>query len=208
MSLPILYSFRRCPYAIRARMAILLSDLQVIIREVKLSDKPESLLVANPKGTVPVLVNGKDVISESIDIMLWAFAQGKKPVGQQKSSMELIKQCDQIFKPFLDRYKYPVRFGLGKEDNNARTKGLQILIQWNHLLSKSQFLLSDQPSLADMAIFPFVRQFINVNPSWFLQQNLEALATWLDYWLNSSVFSDCMKKYAVWYIDQKPQLFP
>ncbi|MCY4043938.1 MAG: glutathione S-transferase [Cellvibrionales bacterium] len=200
----ILYSFRRCPYAMRARLAILFSGLSVELREILLKDKPKAMLAASPKGTVPVLINGSQVIDESLDIMFWALNQ-RDPEGvwqpltddEQCLAHQLITQCDNDFKPLLDGYKYALKEQ--SKDKQACFEGAtKILIQWNALLTMHPYLLGRSPSLADLAIFPFIRQFRNVDISCFKALPIQALDHWLDRWLASDAFLSIMHKWAVW----------
>ncbi|MBL7480785.1 glutathione S-transferase N-terminal domain-containing protein [Legionella sp. 27fs60] len=174
-----LYSFRRCPYAIRARMALKYAGIKVGIREVTLSDKPKELIMASEKATVPVLItdSGK-VIDESLDIMLWALEQSDrdnwlKPDAQQQI-FNLIHQNDFEFKPILDGYKYPQKSELG-EPLYYRKQALIFLNALNTKLLNSQYLFSDNPCLADIAIFPFIRQFCMVDKDWFMQSKFHRL---------------------------------
>ncbi len=197
-----LYSFRRCPYAIRARMALNYAGIEVGIREVKLSNKPTELINVSPKGTVPVLVtdSGK-VIDESLDIMLWALAQSDcenwLQADLQQQNFDLIQENDLEFKPILDSYKYPQRSEVG-DPLFYRKQALPFLEKLNTKLLDCQFLFSDKPCLADIALFPFVRQFCMVDKDWFMQSNLKPLITWLAFFLDSPLFIIVMKKYSPW----------
>jgi len=158
-SIPILYSFRRCPYAIRARLAIKISGIKVELREILLKDKPKEMLEISPKGTVPVLLLPDDlVIDESREIMMWALTQND-PENWLESidkSNSLIDQNDNEFKPHLDHYKYADRFPeYSKENYREQTNAF--LKQLDQRLNESRYLISDKISLADMAIFPFIR---------------------------------------------------
>ena len=197
-----MYSFRRCPYAIRARMALKYAGIEVGIREVKLSNKPKELIVASEKATVPVLVtdSGK-VIDESLEIMLWALEQSDcdnwlKPDSQQPI-FNLIQHNDFEFKPILDGYKYPQKSEVG-DPLFYRTQALVFLEELNAKLLDSQFLFSDSPCLADIAIFPFIRQFYMVDKEWFMQSKFNWLIDWLEYFLQSPLFLSVMKKYPPW----------
>ncbi|MCI5060492.1 MAG: glutathione S-transferase [Alphaproteobacteria bacterium] len=197
-SRPFLYSFRRCPYAMRARMGLLLAGIQCEVQEVILRDKPAHMLEISPKGTVPVLqtVDGK-VIDESLDIMFWALKQNdpdnilKCDIGQAK---QLITQNDGEFKAALDRYKYPNRYP-DEDCSGARDKGRNFLEELEGLLSCQQQLMADHVSLADIAIFPFVRQFANTNREWFDQLDMPHLQKWLEAHLSSDLFTRIMKKH-------------
>ena len=199
---PILYSYRRCPYAMRARMALKNSGIDVEIREISLKEKPSSMLKASPKGTVPVLIlpNGK-IIDQSLDIMLWALGNQDSTNWIQEevqtNANDLIAINDGEFKKLLDRYKYPQRY----QDLPADVLRQAIHVQiepLNQLLSQNKFLLGDSISIADVAIFPFIRQFSMVDPRWFKSSPYESLKRWLDYFLNSELFNSVMDKYPVW----------
>lgn len=205
-----LYSFRRCPYAIRARMALKYAGIRVGIREVKLSNKPKELIMASEKATVPVLVtdSGK-VIDESLDIMLWALEQSDhdnwlKPDSQQQI-FNLIQQNDFEFKPILDNYKYPQSSEVG-DPLFYRKQAIIFLDELNAKLLNSQYLLSDKPCLADIAIFPFIRQFCMVDKDWFMQSKFKRLIFWLEVFLESPLFLTVMKKYSPWKVGDKEPL--
>ncbi len=201
---PRLYSFRRCPYAMRARLGLSVSGTPIRIREVVLRDKPEEMLALSPKGTVPVLQlpTGK-VMEESLDILMWALAQ-KDPEGwlipSPDEAQMLIARNDGPFKSALDRYKYPGRYP--EEDDTIETQraiGLEILTDLNDRIAKNGGqIMRPERSLADMAIFPFVRQFAHVDLEWFTAQPLPALQVWLDDHKNSALFKGIMPKYAQW----------
>ncbi|MEO1573631.1 MAG: rhodanese-related sulfurtransferase [Pseudomonadota bacterium] len=200
---PVLYSFRRCPYAMRARLALLTAGLAVELREVVLRDKPEALLAISPKATVPVLVlpDGR-VLEESLDIMRHALALNDpehwlSPTDGSEAMMALVSRCDQDFKPSLDRYKYATRY----EDSDPvehRALGAQFLGELNGRLSDRAFLCGSQRSLADVAIAPFVRQFRIADPGWFDEQPWPALHQWIQAFMSWDRFALAMKKYAAW----------
>lgn len=208
MALPLLYSYRRCPYAIRARLALRQAGIEVDTREVVLRDKPAGLLAASPKGTVPVLVlpDGQ-IIDQSLDIMLWALRQSdpqdwltRAPLNE---SLALIATNDGPFKVLLDRYKYPERHPSHPQSHHRDEAVATVLSAWDARLRQSKrpdgqpaFLLGDQASLADMALLPFVRQFAQVDRSWFDQSELQALRAWLDHGLRSPLFEAVMAKAA------------
>lgn len=205
-----LYSFKRCPYAIRARMALKYAGIEVGIREVKLSNKPIELIMASEKATVPVLVidSGK-VIDESLDIMLWALEQSDrdnwlKPDSQQQI-FNLIQQNDIEFKPILDSYKYHQRSEV-VDQLFYRKQALFFLDELNAKLLNSKYLLSDKPCLADIAIFPFIRQFCMVDKDWFMQSKFKQLIFWLEFFLESPLFLSVMKKYSPWRAGDKEPL--
>ena len=204
MSAPILYSFRRCPYAMRARLALMASGQRVRLREVVLRDKPAEMLEASPKGTVPVLVlEDGTVIDESIDVMKWALDRAD-PLGWKAAdidtSKQLIERNDGPFKAALDRYKYPNRYedeGVDKFDQ--RSIGAEILADLDKRIGENgEQLLGSKPSFADFAIFPFIRQFANTDREWFDDQPLPHLQRWLARHLESDLFASIMKKYPQW----------
>jgi glutathione S-transferase len=204
-SLPVLYSFRRCPYAMRARLALAAGGEHCELREVVLKDKPAEMLVASPKGTVPVLVlpDGA-VLEQSLDIMLWALRRHDplrwlKPIaGTLDDMLALVAACDNGFKPQLDRYKYPGRFVDASAD--ARELGAQFLLQLEARLAggSGQQLFGARAALADAAVMPFVRQFAMVDPAWFDNQPWPLLRAWLAGWTASPLFERAMRKYAPW----------
>lgn len=196
--LSILYSFRRCPYAMRARMAIAVSGIEVDLREIVLRDKPAEMLTASPKGTVPVLVlaNG-DVIDESLNIMHWALTQNDPEVWLAHTDTDLIAINDGPFKAALDRYKYPHRFGLS--DGLAyRQNGAKFLIELETRLCRARFLSGDTRRFADIAIFPFVRQFAATDRAWFDAQDWQALCEWLSALTSDDLFQKIMRKQPIW----------
>jgi glutathione S-transferase len=200
MTTPILYSYRRCPYAMRARMALHYSGIEVEMREIALKAKPAAMLAASPKGTVPVLVLGDGrVIDESLDIMRWALAQHDPQEWLQDAaqSLVLIAENDGTFKQALDRYKYAERF---PEHPQAvyRTQGEGFLVQLETALQGHAHLLGASPRLADIAIFPFIRQFAAVDPGWWETSPYPALRAWLEHWVGSGLFDGIMQKHPVW----------
>ena len=202
MSAPVLYTFRRCPYAMRARLALAISGAEIRIREVVLRDKPAEMLAASPKGTVPVLVlPDGHVIDESLDVMRWALALNDPENWLGADAAEtaaLSAQCDGPFKQALDRYKYPTRYD-GVDPLAQRAAGLDILRTWDTRITPSgSHLLAPHRTLADMAIFPFVRQFAATDRAWFAEQDLPALKPWLDAHLASPLFKSIMTKHAQW----------
>lgn len=204
MSLPILYSFRRCPYAMRARMALAKAKIQYEIREVDLKNKPAALLTASPKGTVPVLILPNDIIEESLEIMHWAQCQAagwlKCPTQNASQAEQLIQQNDTVFKPLLDGYKYPDRITDDRPRGEAARKQAEIIFlqPLEKRLQQTRFLLGDEVALADLAIFPFIRQFAHVDQSWFEQAPYPQLQQWLAFFLQSELFKTIMQPYAVW----------
>ena len=193
MDSPILYSFRRCPYAMRARMSLLESDIEVELREVILRDRPEHMMEISPKGTVPVLLlPDGTVIEESLDIMLWSLDESWR-LGDWKN---LIDVNDGDFKHHLDRYKYNNRYENVLSSEEHREHAVSILKTYEERLSKQAYLCGDSISLADLALSPFVRQFANTDRAWFDQLPLPHLLKWLEGILESNLFKACMVKQA------------
>jgi glutathione S-transferase len=190
---PLLYSYRRCPYAMRARLALLASGTAFEPVEVSLRNKPAALLVASPKGTVPVLVlpHGA-VIDESLDIMRWALAQHDPEDWLGGDDAALIAANDGAFKHHLDRYKYPERHESHVAEH--RSACLTMLGEFEVRLARQDNLCRDQRSLADMAVLPFVRQFAAVDRAWFDAQNLPRLHGWLARHLASLLFAQAMAR--------------
>lgn len=209
MSKAVLYSFRRCPYAMRARMAIASSGIQVILREISLRDKPQSLLDISPKATVPVLLTPeKIVIDESLDIMLWALQQSDPNTWLNNINYALIKNNDGPFKQWLDRYKYADRYPEYSQQF-YREQGEQTLLMLEQALADSAFLSGDTVTLTDIAIFPFIRQFISVEQGWFEHAPYPNTSRWLDFLLASELFQKTMHKYSPWKMtDAEQVVFP
>lgn len=200
-ALPLLYSYRRCPYAMRARMALLHVGIAFQVHEVVLRDKPAELLRLSPKGTVPVLrLPDGPVIDESWDVMAWALSSpDPEGVWQRAQSAELLalrELNDGPFKRLLDRYKYP-----GRHTDDTRSREAvrdeavaTLLTPLERRLQPHAQLGGDTPCATDFALFPFVRQFAAVDPAWFAAQPLPALQAWLQAWLDSPLFAVCMTK--------------
>ena len=210
---PILYSFRRCPYAMRARLALLASGIRCEMREIALSQKPDSMLAVSPKGTVPVLVLKDKVLEESLDIMHWAMAQSDpqcwSTAGQSNDAQAQawVRSCDDEFKKNLDRYKYPNRYALS--DGLAhRDMGAQFLLKLNAQLEKTPYLMGGDWCWVDAAIAPFVRQFARTDRDWFDTQAWYALKVWLENFEQSPAYSEVMHKFKVWHQGAKPVAFP
>ena len=203
---PVLYSFRRCPYAIRARLALAVSGSRCELREVKLSAKPAAMLAASPKGTVPVLVLlGVAVIDESLDIMHWALAQSDPEHWLDRNDPVLIAACDGPFKLALDRYKYPERHNADAREH--RERGLAFLIELDDRLSGAGQLCGPTRGLADAAIMPFVRQFAAIDREWFAAQPLPHLKVWLAGHLASALFAAVMLRLPPWSPGDAPVAF-
>ena len=189
---PLLYSFRRCPYAIRARMALAVSGTACRIREVSLRDKPAALIAASAKATVPVLVlaDGR-VIDESLDIMRWALGRNDPENWLEGDDAALIAANDGVFKHHLDRTKYPERYGSDPAEHRAAA--LEILAVLDRRLAGSFWLCGARRSLTDAALLPFVRQFAAIDRAWFDARPLPALQRWLAAGLESALFVDVMR---------------
>ena len=198
-----LYSYRRCPYAMRARMALAYSGIAVEIREISLREKPASLLAISPKGTVPVLQSDGLVIEQSYDIMKWALKQsdpdGWLTAETESLIDEWVAKNDGPFKKLLDQYKYPDRHPDISLEATLTQATASFLDPINEQLTKSTYLLGSKVSLADIAIFPFVRQFAMVNPDWIDQSGLDSLKQWLNQHLESPLFLSVMQKYPTWH---------
>lgn len=197
MTAHVLYSFRRCPYAMRARMALRYSGVPLTTLEVSLKAKPAEMLAASPKGTVPVLVcaDGR-VIEQSLDIMRWALARNDPDNWLQPGNPlieQLIEQNDSVFKVQLDRYKYAIRYPEYPMEH-YRAQGEQFLLRLDTLLKQSPYLAGDSLSLADVAMAPFVRQFAHVDRDWFEQSPYSHLRIWLERFLTSTLFASVMTK--------------
>ena len=207
-ALPVLFSFRRCPYAIRARLALAVSGINYELREVSLKNKPTDMLAASPKGTVPVLVlAGGRVIEESLGIMRWALAQNDPDHwlknGLINEILAIIEGNDGQFKHALDRYKYPNRYPQESGGDAAafaltsRGAGARWLHTLETRLSKG-WLIGEHAGLVDMACLPFVRQFARTDAAWFAAQPWPRLHAWLARFESSALFEAVMGKNAVW----------
>lgn len=204
--LPILYTFLRCPYAMRARLALIYAGIAYDAREVDLSNKPAALLKASPKGTVPVLIlTDGTVLEQSMDIIRWAVAQND-PQGWLNYPAEVKQQIDNLiiindrtFKDNLNRYKYPNR---SLNDTNStefyRAECEKFVRYLEDLLLGHEYLFGNTPSIADIALFPFVRQFSMVDPEWFLTAPYQRIQEWLFHISDSAMFEQAMHKVTVW----------
>ena len=210
---PILYSFRRCPYAMRARMAIYQSNIRCEIREVVLNDKPESMLSLSSKGTVPVLCTvDKKVIDQSIDVMYWALNQYDPDHWLTKNDSltnDLIMRNDNEFKYYLDRYKYHVGYPeYSQEEYRNQTQDFLEFLERCLVENGGVALTTNHLSLSDISIFPFIRQFANVDLHWFNSTPYERLKNWYKDIEQSNLFKHCMSKYEKWLPEQAPVYFP
>ena len=212
--LPILYSFRRCPYAMRARLALQYSGVKVELREVDLKDKPEEMQCLAKNATVPILqLNDGSIIEESWDIIIWATRQNDPDLwlGVDESNLfeseMLIEMNDYSFKADLDHYKYADRYP-DYPAEHYRAEGEEFLQDLEDILTQSKFLLGETVSVADIGIFPFIRQFAHVDRAWFDQAPYPALQSWLQLLMESALFSSIMEKLPVWKRGDKPVIFP
>jgi len=201
--LPVLYSFRRCPYAIRARLAIKVSGVAVVHREVMLSQKPAELLAASPKATVPVLLlPGGAVLDESLDIMRWALAQhdpqGWMRVEEEEAVQLWTHRNDGPFKRALDGYKYATVQAVGSLQAWREEAVALLLVPMEAQLAQHRFLLRETPAMADIALLPFVRQFAACDADWFGRAPLKSLQAWLAALTGQPLFESVMTKRAPW----------
>ena len=217
---PILWSFRRCPYAIRARLALKSVGITVALREILLRDKPDDFLAVSKSATVPVLeLRDGRVIEESLDIMFWALQEGGDPAGwlsswssRKQETQAFLDELDGEFKSDLDRYKYASRYALGIQSDSElaiahRDRGCAFLTRIEERLAKEPFLNAGTPGLEDYAAFPFVRQFRIADMKWFDDQNWPFLQKWLQTFLHSRIFKDVMFKYRPWVPGATPIIF-
>ncbi|OYY52042.1 MAG: glutathione S-transferase [Polynucleobacter sp. 35-46-207] len=200
--LPILYSYRRCPYAMRARMALKYAGIELEHREIELRNKPQSMLAISPKGTVPVFITNDLVLEQSLDIMRWALTRsdpdGWGAVDEQAAQI-WIDHNDGPFKVLLDQYKYPNRYPECKPDEVLQSAMNEMLVPMEEALKVQQHLLADRMTYVDIAIFPFIRQFAMVDPQRFASLPLQSVQQWLDKHLQSELFLSVMQKYPNWH---------
>ena len=197
---PILWSFRRCPYAMRARLAIAASGVPVEMRDILLRDKPAAFLAASPSATVPCLDLGSEgVIDESLDIMLWALRQSdpEQWLDMADEGHALIAACEEEFKPALDRYKYETRYP-ESDPTRARDTAARFVMSLEARLAGRGWLMGNAPRLADMAILPFIRQFAHVDQDWFAAQPWPGVTDWLSRFKASDRFSAIMERRPIW----------
>ncbi|WP_297822178.1 glutathione S-transferase [uncultured Paraglaciecola sp.] len=211
--MPILYSLRNCPYAMRARIGIHKAQLQIDLREVNLKQKPAEMIAASAKGTVPILVLDNEqppptVIDESLDVMLWALAKNDPdnllhPFDRSAlpKMLVLIRLFDHEFKTCLNAYKAAKRY---REDNVTEYRlACEVYIQELEsrlaaTTARQPFLMSAQESLADIALLPFIRQFAKVERQWYQQSPYPKVKQWLNYYLQSAMFTKVMAKHELW----------
>ena len=217
MRTDIFYSFRRCPYAIRARWALLICEIKVEIREVDLKNKPLEFINISKTKTVPILVKtNKEVIEESLEIIIWALSESKKkqiknfyiPSNKEEEILEIISENDNGFKYHLDRFKYSSRFNASEEEYHF-LEALKFIIKWNKKLTDSRWLIGDNPSIADWSIWPFVRQFkIACESHKKTTYFADPIKQWLENFENHPHFKKLMHKYAKWEPSNKKDYFP
>ena len=213
MKYPILYSFKRCPYAMRARMAIQLAGIKCELREVRLNNKPDHMIEVSPKGTVPVLVLANKVIDESNDIINWVLNDHKifeVNLSDEQSNLtnDLIKLFDEKFKFHLDRYKYATRYENSDADLH-RSKCLEMLVNLEKIVHDNNWIFGEDINKLDISILPFIRQFRIADPAWFdSQEGIKKLQNVLNNFLESKLFQDIMHVYDVWKKDSEPVFFP
>ena len=217
MTLPILYSLQNCPYAMRARLVILLAQQTVMLRAIVMQNKPPEMLALSPKGTVPVLVleamNKQTVIDESLDIMLWAlklndpenllYSQDADTLAEM---LQIIKNNDEDFKPKLEKYKRAKRFH-GNDEERCRLLCEPFIQSLERRLAQHEFLMGSTPSLLDYALLPFIRQFSRVDRQLYLHGPYTHLQRWLNHHLQSRLFSKAMSKYPLWLDNHEECLF-
>jgi glutathione S-transferase len=212
MNTPILYSFRRCPYAMRARMALKLANLKCELREVQLKNKPEEMLQISPKGTVPILVLDDVILDESNDIIQWAISNNPNILmslddEQSQQTSKLVDLFDTEFKHHLDRYKYHQRYGSNATDHRGKCDDILYLL--DEEISEDGWIFSDEISLLDISILPFIRQFKIADESYFYSQNYQKVINLLNRFENSDLFKSIMNKYEPWQPNQAEQIiFP
>ena len=205
MSHPVLYSLRQCPYAMRARIGVLLANQSVVLRDIVMTNIPTEMLTASPKGTVPVLVlSDSSVIEESLNIMLWALKQNdpdnllyRHERDALDNMLTLIQRCDNEFVDALKKYKAASRY----HDTNIQPCRQQCEIFINDIeenLTKHHFIMGDSASLVDYAILPFIRQFSNVDKKWYKQAPYPKLQQWLENHYQNPIFAKAMTKYPQW----------
>ena len=205
--MPTLYSYRRCPYAMRARMALKYAGIEVEHREIELRNKPQAMLLASPKGTVPVLcLDGGLVLDQSLEIMHWALGQSD-PHGwtlvNESIAGDWVEKNDGPFKALLDQYKYPNRYPHLDPADILNTAIALMLEPMEAALRSRQYLMGDCLSWVDIAIFPFIRQFSMVNPTEFESLPFPAIKAWLKAHIESQLFLSVMNKYPVWIDDSR-----
>ncbi|MBO8229834.1 glutathione S-transferase [Prochlorococcus marinus str. MU1404] len=217
MTKDILYSFRRCPYAIRARWALLICEIKVEIREIDLKNKPLDFLKKSKTKTVPILIKkNSEVIEESLEIILWALSESKKenikliyfPDNKKEAILEIINENDNEFKYHLDRFKYAPRYQNSNEEFHF-TNAIKFIKKWNKLLAENKYFFGDKPTIADWSIWPFIRQFKIACESQKRTNYLEpSIRNWLNTFENNRKFKSLMYKYDLWEQYSRKNYFP
>ena len=217
MTNDILYSFRRCPYAIRVRWALLICEIKVEIREIDLKNKPFDFLNKSKTKTVPILIKkNSEVIEESLEIIIWALSESKKehikniyfPNDKKEDIIEIINENDNEFKYHLDRFKYSTRYQNSNEEFHF-AKAIKFIKRWNELLTENKYFFGDNPTIADWSIWPFVRQFKIACESQKITNYLELpIKNWLDSFENNRKFKSLMHKYELWEPNSRMNYFP
>ena len=213
----ILYSFRRCPYAIRVRWALLICEIKVEIREIDLKNKPLDFLNKSKTKTVPILIkkNG-ETIEESLDIILWALSETKKtnikethlPLSREEEIFRIIHENDNKFKYHLDRFKYATRYQNSNEEFHF-TNAIKFIKRLNELLTENKYFFGDSPTIADWSIWPFVRQFRIACESQKRTNYFESsIKNWLDSFEKNREFKSLMYKYELWEPNSIKNYFP
>lgn len=213
--LPILYSLQHCPYAMRARMGLLMAQQPVMLRAITMKNKPEEMLAASPKGTVPTLIlQDQTVVDESLDIMIWALKQNdpedllhKESATDLLAMVKLIHRNDKEFKPQLEIYKKSKRFRTGTEIEERQKCEVFIAELELKLASESGHFIGNKPGLIDYALIPFVRQFSRVNKAWFKQSPYPLLREWLEQHMQSRLYARAMVKHPLWLDTHEECLF-
>ncbi len=217
MKLPLLYSLQHCPYAMRARLGLLMAQQHVMLRAIVMKNKPQEMLTVSPKGTVPVLIlPDESIVDESLDIMLWALQQNDPEDLLHKDSPEdlvamlkLINRNDKEFKPQLEIYKKSKRFRTGTE-LEERQKCEIFIAELEQMLAEQERggnFIGHKPGLIDYALLPFVRQFSRVNKAWFKAAPYPLLQAWLVHHLESRLYSKAMAKFPLWLDEHEECLF-
>ena len=217
MTKDILYSFRRCPYAIRVRWALLICEIKVEIREIDLKNKPLDFLNNSKTKTVPILIKkNSEVIEESLEIILWALSESKKenikliyfPENKKEDIFEIINENDNEFKYHLDRFKYATRYQNINEAFHF-SEAIKFVEKWNELLAENKYFFGDNPTIADWCIWPFVRQFkIACNSQKRTNYFKPPIKSWLDSFENNIRFKSLMYKYKLWEKNSSRDYFP
>ncbi len=217
MTTDILYSFRRCPYAIRVRWALLICEIKVEIREVDLKNKPIEFLNKSSSKTVPILLKkNNEVIEESLDIIIWALSESEKenikkiynPQNKEEEILEIISENDHIFKYHLDRFKYSARYVASEKDYHF-LEASKFIKKWNKMLSNNRWMMGDKPSIADWCIWPFVRQFkIACESQKKTNYFDEPIKEWLRHFEKHQNFKKLMHKFDVWRPSTNREYFP